>query len=194
MCNYQDEIKCCEHLCTSQDKVQKVQKGAEDICHVRLLKSRTFIASELAKELGTEGTMTTIKIKTLNGEERQEREVISGLKVTSWTGKNVWINLPVSYARENVPVVDDNIATPDQIKNWKYLERIADKIIRGKDISIGLLVGDNCSKALEPLEIIPRKDGGPYVFKTQLGWCIVGYIGEALSNTAASFNRTSFRT
>ena len=34
MCNFQDEIKCCEHVgCTSQDKVQQVQKGAENICH-----------------------------------------------------------------------------------------------------------------------------------------------------------------
>ena len=33
--------------------------------------------------------MTNIKIKTLNGEESQETEVISDLKVTSSTGKNV---------------------------------------------------------------------------------------------------------
>ena len=84
---------------------------------------------------------------------------------------------------------DEDIATPDKIKDWKYLERIADKIIQKKDISIGLLIGGNCSKALEPLEVIPSKDGGPYAFRTLLGWCIVGPIGEITSCKTVSHNR-----
>ena len=48
--------------------------------------------------------------------------------------------------RENLPVGDENIATPDKVKDWKYLERIADKIIPGKDISVGFLISVNCSK------------------------------------------------
>ena len=147
----------------------------------------TFINSELAKKLRTEGTMTTIKVKTLNGEESQETEAINGLKVTSLTEKNGWIDLPVSYTRENLLVGDEDIATPDKIKDWKYLERIADKIIQKKDISIGLLIGGNCSKALEPLEGIPSKDVGLYAFRTLLGWFIVGLIGEITSYQTVSF-------
>ena len=84
---------------------------------------------------------------------------------------------------------DEDIATPDKIKDWEYLKRIADKIIQKKDISIGLLIGGNCSKALEPLEVIPSKDGGPYAFRTLLGWCIVGPIGEITSCKTVSHNR-----
>ena len=128
--------------------------------------------------------MTSIKIKTLNGEESQETEAISDLKVTSSIGKNVQIDLPVSYSREN-----EGISTPDKIKDWKHLERIANKIIQGKDVSICPPIGGNCSKALEPLEVIPSKDDGPYdALRTQLGWCIVGPIGETASNTAVSCN------
>ena len=101
----------------------------------------TFINSELARKLRTEGTLTTIRIKALNGEESQETKAISDLKVTSSNEKNVWIDLPVSYTRENLPVEDEDIATPDKIKDWKYVEKIADKIIQGKDISIVLLIG-----------------------------------------------------
>ena len=61
--------------------------------------------------------MTNIKIKTLNGEESQETEVISDLKVTSSTGKNVQIDLPVSYTRENLPVGDEDITALDKIKD-----------------------------------------------------------------------------
>ena len=37
-----------------------------------------------------------------------------------------------------------------------------------------MLIGANCSKALEPNKIIPSRNGGPYAFKTILGWCVVG--------------------
>ena len=107
--------------------------------------------------------------------------------MTSLTVKNGWIDLPVSYIRENLLVGDEDIATPDKIKDWKYLERIADKIIQKKDISIGLLIGGNCSKALEPLEGIPSKDVGLYAFRTLLGWFIVGLIGEITSYQTVSF-------
>ena len=120
--------------------------------------------------------------------KKVKTEAISGLKVTSSTGKNVWINLPVSYTRDNLLVRDEDIATPN---DWKYLERIADKIIQGKLISIGLLIGGNCSKALEPFEVIPNKDGGPYAFRTLLGWCIVGPIDETTSSATVSCNRIS---
>ena len=37
MCNYQDEFKCCEQLCcTSEDKVQQVQKGAHAMLDLQL--------------------------------------------------------------------------------------------------------------------------------------------------------------
>ena len=86
---------------------------------------------------------------------------------------------------------DADIATPDKIKDWKYLEKITDEIIQGKYISIGLFIGGNCFKALEPLEVIPSKDGCPYAFTTLLSWCIVGPTGEAASSTAVSCNKIS---
>ena len=48
------------------------------------------------------------------------------------------------------------------------------------NISIGLLIGGNFFKALEPLEIIPSIDGDSHAFITLLGWCIVGPIGETV--------------
>ena len=38
------------------------------------------------------------------------------------------------------------------------------------------MIGANCAKALEPIDIIPSKNDGPYTFKTKLGWCIVGPV------------------
>ena len=123
--------------------------------------------------------------------KRLSSTIISSLKVTSLTRKNGWIDLLVSYTRENLLVGDEDIATPDKIKDWKYLERMADKIIQGKDINIVLLISGNCSKTLEPLKVIPSKVGGLYAFRTLLGWCIVGPIGKITSCETVSCHRTS---
>ena len=99
--------------------------------------------------------------------------------------------MPVTYTEKDLPVDDEDVATPEKIRKWKYLERIAGEITQGQRISIGLLIGGNCSKALEPLEVIPSEQGGPYAFKTLLGWCIVGTIGETNFDTAVACNRIS---
>ena len=39
---------------------------------------------------------------------------------------------------------------------------------------VGLLIGSNCPKALEPMDILASANGGPYALKTFAGWAIVG--------------------
>ena len=152
----------------------------------------TFISTHLVRKLKAEGVQTTITIKTLNGEESQETEAVSGLKVSKSSGQRTWTDLPVTYTKEDLPVDDEDVATPEKIRKWKYLERIAGEITQGQGISIGLLlIGGNCSKALEPLEVIPSEQGGPYAFKTLLGWCIVGTIGETTFDATVACNRIS---
>ena len=41
---------------------------------------------------------------------------------------------------------------------------------------MGLLIGANCTKALESLNIIPSWNNGPYALQTRPGWCIVGPV------------------
>ena len=52
-----------------------------------------------------------------------------------------------------------------------------------------MLTGANCMKALEPMEIIASQGGGPYAYKTNLGWCIVGPIVSNKSGEVLSCNR-----
>ena len=68
-------------------KCSKYRKELETYAMLDCCSQGTFINNELAKKLKTEGTMKTVKIKTLSGEESQETEAISNLKVTSSTGK-----------------------------------------------------------------------------------------------------------
>ena len=78
--------------------------------------------------------------------------------------------------KKTLPVEKEEVATPEKVSKWKYLDSVKSEITQTDDIEIGMLIGANCMKALEPLKIIPSKDGGPYAYQTKLGWCIVGPI------------------
>ena len=40
-------------------------------------------------------------------------------------------------------------------------------------MEVDMLIGANCMKELEPVEIIASQDGGLYAYKTKLDWCVV---------------------
>ena len=44
-------------------------------------------------------------------------------------------------------------------------------------------------EALEPVETVASQDGGPYPYKTKLGWCIVGPIVSNKNAEALRCNR-----
>ena len=46
------------------------------------------------------------------------------------------------------------MATPKNIKKWKYLNPITAEIRQNDETDVGMLIGANHMKALEPVEII----------------------------------------
>ena len=140
-----------------------------------------FIKNNIRERLGASGRKTEIIIKTLNGDQEVASTVISGLKVAS-DMKGVrqnWLDLPATYTREELPADVEEVATRDKVAGWEHLKELVDKVPRKSDIEIGLLIGANCAKALEPQEIIPSKDGGPFAFRSPLGWCVVGPLTKS---------------
>ena len=87
----------------------------------------------------------------------------------------------------------EDIATPNKIKKWDYLKFISREITQQDDIEIGMLIGANCIKALEPLEIISSRNDGPYAQRTKLGWCIVGPIINKSSNKSVKCNHIAVK-
>ena len=45
-------------------------------------------------------------------------------------------------------------------------------------VSINVLIGTNCIKALEPIDFIASENGSPYAMETGLRWCVVRPIGR----------------
>ena len=143
----------------------------------------TFILDQLASDLAISGRKTSLTIKTLNGEFISNSTALEGLKVASISeGNKEWLPLLRTFTRADLPVDNDDITKPYQLRKWKYLENVINQLTFSDDISVGLLIGANCTKALEPIEILQSKNGGPYAFKTRLGWCVVGPVNRTKRN------------
>ena len=92
------------------------------------------------------------------------------------------MNLPV-YTREDIPVDIEEVPARENIKSWDHLKVIAEKVPHAADIEIGLLISADCAKALEPQDVIPSKNSGPFAFRTTLGWCVVGLLEKPIKNS-----------
>ena len=118
---------------------------------------------DLIKELQLSGRKTTFNLKTLNIERTESKVLIDGMDVKGVSGNNNMIKLSKMYARTELPVDKEGIATPDKIKQSDYLKVIPSYITQPDGIKVGLLIGANCMKALESLKVMvalmPIKQG-----------------------------------
>ena len=135
-----------------------------------------FVMNIIVDTMEIDGTTTSITIKTFDGDVTNTSVAVEGLKVcvAGASGKNRWVKIPKVFSRDELQVDAEDIATPEKIAKWEYLDEILHEISQSSDVEIGLLTGANCSKALEPKKIIPNRNGGPYAFRTILGLCVVG--------------------
>jgi hypothetical protein len=113
-------------------------------------------------------------VRTLNDEKRYASFAVDGLQVTAISCHKV-VQLPKVYTQEQLPIDPGEIPSHSLLHRWSHLKGLAAEMPeRDTNIPIGLLIGANYVKALEPHRVIPSVNGGPYAVKTALGWCISG--------------------
>ena len=94
------------------------------------------------------------------------------------------IKLPSTYTRKEIPASKEEIPRPEWIKSWSHLHRIVDDVpVFLPDVEIGLLIGSNCLKAIEPKDFIVGDHGRPFAVKTFAGWTVIGPIQKLQSQT-----------
>ena len=135
---------------------------------------RTFVTENLMNQLDINDIQTSIGIRTLIGHQKQSSYSLDGLSVSKLvlgpSEKTNWIRLPSTFTRKKIPVDQSKIATSAELKQWKHLDRISGEIGGNESITVNQLIGTNCLKALEPLEVIPSQGNRPYAIRTTLGW------------------------
>ena len=132
-------------------------------------------------------------MKTLNGERYKESVLIDGLEVavgTKFNSNEKWIRLLKTYSREKLSNGGRSF-TSKQLQKWTYLKKIQGEICLGKDVNIRILIGANYAETLEPWKVINSENCGPCVFKTVLGWCVVGPVKSTQKKGEFCCNRTA---
>ena len=151
----------------------------------------SFTQEDLVKVLQLSGKKTTLNLKKLNGAKTESTMLIEGIAFKGVSGNNSWIKLLKMFSRIKLPFGKQEIATPDKIKQWDYLKVIASDITQTDGIKVGLLIGANFLKALEPLKVISSVDDHPYAYLTRLNWCIVGAIINMVGKKSIGYNRVA---
>ena len=133
----------------------------------------SFVLEDIVSSLGVEGTDTQLVVKTVNGSKLHDAKVLNGLVVSDLKGDNA-IQLPKIFTKKDLSTCE-NAPSPDLAHRWKHLKGIeADLPPQLPNAKIGLLIGSNCPKALEPIDVLASEDGGPFAIKTFAGWAVVG--------------------
>ena len=150
--------------------------------------------TNLLEELKVSGIKTSVAIKTLIGDYKHSAIAADGLEVTNVDEeKGEWIKLPRVFSQDNLPAASDEIATADNIQKWECLHKLIPKMKNFDGQDVQLLIGANCLKALQSLEMITSEGEGPHAFRNRLGWCVVGPLSERRDENRFYCNRISVK-
>jgi hypothetical protein len=150
----------------------------------------TFVTKALVDQLSASMRATSITVETISGSVTENSYAVDGLlvkpmhKFGSIYGDST-IELPTSYTKETLKCHGDEVPTPDKIHDWLHLQHISDRLTDyDPGLSLGLIIGANCPKILEPQEVIPSVNDGPYASRSILGWRIIGPISGKAGSIA----------
>ena len=136
--------------------------------------SGCFLTENLKEQLGVKGEKTELQLSTMHGQSLVTTTVVDRVVATDMEDKKP-VELPRSYTRMEIPVTERQIPTPELVEQWEHLRGVAERMHKFiPKLEIGLLIGSNCPAALEPSEVVPRGDEGPYAMQLHHGWTLTG--------------------
>lgn len=126
------------------------------------------------EQLAATGRKERTLLKTMGQEKAVVSHRIFGMEV-SGLDETACVELPYVYTQMSIPVTTDNFVSQDDLKRWPYLKEVK---LHHIDSDIGVLIGVNAPKALEPWKIINSEGNGPYIVKAVLGWVLNGPLSS----------------
>ncbi len=152
-----------------------------------------FISNELLSQLGANGQDTTLKLKTMSGTSYTPSTAVQGIFVSSYFGESP-LELPKCFTRDHIAVDTSQIPRADILSRWQHLQEATSRMPAFlPNTLVGLLIGTNCPKVLEPHKVIPSSGKGPFAVKHLHGWTISGPLYLSRSSESALHAVTSNR-
>jgi len=124
------------------------------------------------KTLGVEGDKPRLFLTTLGKQNRSMNCILFSLEVFD-LDKNYFVDLPSVFSVPSLHVSNDSIPTQENVNSFPYLR---DLQIRSIDSDIGLLIGCDVPKALEPHETRVSQGQGPFATRTVFSWTMNGPV------------------
>ena len=142
--------------------------------------THSFCSTALFKRLGVESKdQMTLRITTVDRERQIGGFMVHGLVMTD-EERNTPFSLPPLFTLERIPVSEDDIVRTVDLSQWSYLVH-SDVTLPTVTEEVGLLLGNDCGYAMEPIEIVPSENGGPYAIRTRYGWILGGVQRQKVS-------------
>ena len=142
------------------------------------LSSACFITEDVWRSLNIPGEKSEITIKTVVSEKKVTTVAVTGLQVSPYNGGPA-IQLPRTFTQPHLPMGAGEIPTREMLQRWPHLAELTDVIPEyDESVPIGLLIGADCPRALQPHKVIASENDGPFAMQTSVGWCVSGPADE----------------
>ena len=115
--------------------------------------------------------------------EEIDTPIVKDLEVSD-LDENVVLPLCEMLTRPAMPVAKHEIPTQEDVERWSHFRSYVD--LSELDSQVELLIGANVPEALQPREVIPAVDGGPYATRVDLGWVINSPTGRKMKYVPSS--------
>ena len=79
----------------------------------------------------------------------------------------------------------ETAAKQEDIDRWPHLAGIT---VHKIEAEVGLLIVSDVPEVMEPKEVRPSRNGGPYATRTVFGWVVNGPLGRAQSSATRTAN------
>ncbi len=131
-----------------------------------------FCSENLRSKLGVTGKTINLPVQNLLQDQKVKTTVITDLEIDDVQEQHV-IELPNVYCtKDKLPVSLKDVVANKDVAEWPYLNEVKLLDIEANDV--GLLIGSNFPRATELWEVIHSQNGGPYAYRTLLGWVACG--------------------
>ena len=137
-----------------------------------------FVSRRLCDDMDLKSQQTRLKLKTMHGSSVEDSHAIDDLVVTDLNGDNA-IPLPRTFSRTEIPVDPNSIPTIDDIKPYPCMKEVVNAfpIPVGLAAQVDVLIGSNCPRALEPLQVASDESCPLIAVRLTHGWTIFGSVG-----------------
>lgn len=169
-------------------KSKKSNKIVKTFAFIDQGSSATFCTESLMRDLNLRGRKTEILLRTMGQEKSVHSHILSDLEISGLESED-YIELPKVFTQKEIPVKQENIPHQQDLEKWPYLRQVN---LPHLNAEVGLLIGANAHKAIEPWQIINSEGNGPYAIRTALGWIVNGPLRTDVSAESDQVRIPSF--